>query len=228
MDGAVKTVSTVDQARPSLSTVTRDQWLAFGATMSGWILDAFDYNILAIILIDIQKSFTVDRALASALATVTLVMRLLGGVAAGTTADKYGRKIPLMLSILWFSLFAFFSGFSSSYTMLFGLRALFGIGMGGMWAAGMPLVIEHWPARLRGVVSGLLLGGWYWGYLLAAVAFQFLFPLFSGDTAWRAMFWIAILPGLLTLWLTSRVPESPLWLERQRKLQANRRALSNE
>ncbi len=213
----------VEDARPSLSTVTRDQWLAFGATMSGWILDAFDYNILAIILIDIQKSFTVDRALAGALATVTLVMRLIGGVAAGTTADKYGRKIPLMLSILWFSLFAFLSGFSKSYTMLFALRALFGIGMGGMWAAGMPLVIEHWPVRLRGYVSGLLLGGWYWGYLLAAAAFQFIYPLFTGtpDTAWRAMFWIAIIPGFITLWVTARVPESPVWLDRQRQLTAN-------
>jgi len=226
MDGAVK----VAEARPSLSTVTRDQWMAFGATMSGWILDAFDYNILAIILIDIQKSFTVDRALASALATVTLVMRLLGGVVAGTSADKYGRKIPLMLSILWFSLFAFLSGFSKSYTMLFALRALFGIGMGGMWAAGMPLVIEHWPVRLRGYVSGLLLGGWYWGYLLAAAAFRFIYPLFTGrpDTAWRTMFWIAIIPGFITLWVTSKVKESPVWLERQRELTTNKHAFASE
>jgi len=226
MDGAVR----VEEARPSLSTVTRDQWMAFGATMSGWILDAFDYNILAIILIDIQKSFTVDRALASALATVTLVMRLLGGVVAGTTADKYGRKIPLMLSILWFSLFAFLSGFSKSYTMLFALRALFGIGMGGMWAARMPLVIEHWPARLRGYVSGLLLGGWYWGYLLAAAAFRFIYPLFAGmpDTAWRTMFWIAIIPGFITLWVTAKVKESPVWLERQRELKTNQNAIASE
>jgi SHS family lactate transporter-like MFS transporter len=211
-------------------TVTGDQWLAFWATMSGWILDAFDYNILAIILLDIQKSFTVDSALAGALATVTLVMRLIGGVAAGTAADKWGRKGPLMLSILWFSLFAFLSGFSKSYTMLFGLRALFGIGMGGMWAAGMPLVIEHWPARLRGIVSGLLLGGWYWGYLLAAAAFQFIYPVFTGrpDTAWRVMFWIAIIPAFLTLWLTAKVSESPVWLDRQRALHANPAAFANE
>ena len=104
--------------------------------------------------IDIQKSFTVDRALAGALGTVTLVMRLVGGVAAGTAADKWGRKLPLMLSILWFSLFAFLSGFSTSYAMLFALRALFGIGMGGEWAAGMPLVLEHWPAQLRGIGVG--------------------------------------------------------------------------
>jgi len=235
MDGAVKLKNRADlenleNAGPWYRTVSGDQWLAFWATMSGWILDAFDYNILAIILLDIQKTFTVDSALACALATVTLVMRLLGGVVAGTSADKYGRKIPLMLSILWFSLFAFLSGFSSSYTMLFGLRALFGIGMGGMWAAGMPLVLEHWPARLRGIVSGLLLGGWYWGYLLAAAAFQFIYPLFNGtpDRAWRSMFWIAIVPGLLTLWLTAKAKESPVWLERQRQLKANPRAFANE
>jgi SHS family lactate transporter-like MFS transporter len=109
----------------------------------GWLVDAFDFNILAFVLIDIQKSFTVDRALAGALGTVTLVMRAIGGIVAGTAADKLGRKLPLVISILWFSLFAFLSGFSRSYAMFFALRALFGIGMGGEWAAGTPLALEH-------------------------------------------------------------------------------------
>jgi SHS family lactate transporter-like MFS transporter len=130
-----------------------------------------------------------------------------------------------MLSVLWFSLFAFLSGFSTSYAMLFALRALFGIGMGGEWAAGMPLVLEHWPTRLRGLASGMLLGGWYWGYLLAAATFQFIYPLFSGtpDLAWRAMFWIAIVPALLTLWIRRNVQESPVWLERRSLLTARAR-----
>ena len=206
--------------QPWYREVTRDQWRAFWAVFLGWVVDAFDFNILTFILIDIEKSFTVDSALAGALGTVTLVMRLVGGTLAGTAADKWGRKIPLMLSVLWFSLFAFLSGFSSSYTMLFGLRALFGIGMGGEWAAGMPLVFEHWPTRLRGLVSGMMLGGWYWGYLLSAIAFQFVYPLFSGtpDLGWRVMFWIAVVPALLTFWIRRSVPESPVWLERQRLL----------
>ncbi len=147
-------------------------------------------------------------------------MRLIGGTIAGTAADKWGRKLPLMLSVLWFSLFAFLSGFAPSYAALFAIRALFGLGMGGEWAAGMPLVLEHWPARLRGLASGLMLGGWYWGYLLAAAAFQFIYPLFSGtpDLAWRVMFWVCIIPALFTLWIRARVPESPVWLERQRRL----------
>jgi MFS transporter, SHS family, lactate transporter len=207
-------------AVPWYSQVSRDQWRAFWAVFLGWIVDAFDFNIMTFILIDIQKSFTVDRALAGLLGTVTLIMRLVGGAAAGTIADKWGRRLPLMLSVLWFSIFAFLSGFSTSYTMLFALRALFGIGMGGEWAAGMPLVLEHWPTRYRGLASGLLLGGWYWGYLLSAATFQFIYPLFSGtpDLAWRAMFWIAIVPALLTLWIRRNVQESPVWLERQRIL----------
>jgi SHS family lactate transporter-like MFS transporter len=206
--------------RPWYRQVTRDQWRAFWAVFLGWIVDSFDFNILAFIIVDIQKSFTVDRALAGALGTVTLVMRLIGGTLAGTAADKWGRKLPLTLSILWFSLFAFLSGFAPTYAVLFGLRALFGLGMGGEWAAGMPLVLEHWPARLRGLASGLLLGGWYWGYLLAAAAFQFIYPYFSDtpDLAWRVMFWVCIIPALFTLWIRARVPESPVWLERQRRL----------
>ena len=209
-------------ALPWYRQVSGDQWRAFWAVFLGWVVDAFDFTILTFILIDIENSFTVDRALAGALGTVTLVMRLVGGTAAGTVADRWGRKLPLMLSVLWFSLFAFLSGFSTSYAMLFVLRALFGIGMGGEWAAGMPLVLEHWPTRLRGLASGLMLGGWYWGYLLAAMTFQFVYPLFDAtpDLGWRVMFWIAIVPALLTLWIRARVKESPVWLERQEHLKA--------
>jgi SHS family lactate transporter-like MFS transporter len=207
-----------DSALPWYRQVSRDQWRAFWAVFLGWIVDSFDFNILALILIDIEKSFTIDRAAAGALGTVTLIMRLIGGTIAGTAADKWGRKLPLTLSILWFSLFAFLSGFAPSYAILFGIRALFGLGMGGEWAAGMPLVLEHWPARLRGLASGLLLGGWYWGYLLSVAVFHFIYPLFSDtpDLAWRVMFWVCILPAIFTVWIRARVPESPVWLEQQR------------
>jgi SHS family lactate transporter-like MFS transporter len=212
---------------PWYRQVNRDQWRAFWAVFLGWVVDSFDFNILTFIVIDIQKSFTVDNALAGALGTVTLFMRLAGGTLAGTAADKWGRKGPLMVSVLWFSLFAALSGFSTSYAMLFALRALFGLGMGGEWAAGMPLVLEHWPTKLRGLASGLLLGGWYWGYLLAAAAFQFVYPLFatdSPDLAWRAMFWLCVVPALFTLWIRRNVAESPVWLARQRQLETARAA----
>src|SRR5205807_6464462 len=143
-----------------------------------------------------QRSFTVNKALAGALLTVTLVCRAVGGTGAGIAADRWGRKGPLMFSILWYSIFAFLGGFSTSYGMLFAFRALFGIGMGGVWAAGMPLTLEHWPTHLRGIASGLLQGGYSWGYILSALAFNYIYPQLQphGDIAWRAMFWIGIGP----------------------------------
>src|SRR5262249_24641795 len=203
-----------------LREVNREQWRAFLATFLGWVLDGFDFTILTFIILDIQKSFTIDSALAGALGTVTMLMRMVGGIAAGTAADRWGRKGPLMFSILWFSLFAFLSGFSTSYAMLFACRALFGIGMGGEWAAGMPLALEHWPSHLRGVASGLLQSGFAWGFILSSLAFQTVYPIFNAhpNLGWRAMFWIGVIPALLVLWIRTGVSESPVWLERQKHL----------
>jgi MFS transporter, SHS family, lactate transporter len=209
---------------PWYRQVDATQWRAFWATFLGWMLDGFDFTILTFILIDIQNSFTIDRALAGALGTVTLLMRFVGGALAGTAADRWGRRLPLMLSILWFSLFAGLSGFSTSYAMLFAFRGLFGIGMGGEWAAGMPLVLEHWPVRLRGLASGLLQSGFHLGFILSATVFTFVYPLLTpyGDLAWRAMFWVCIVPALFVLWIRKNVAESPVWLARQTHLRETR------
>lgn len=190
---------------------------AFFATFFGWVLDGFDFTILTFILIDIQKTFSVDAFLAGILGTVTLATRMLGGVLAGTAADRWGRKLPLMLSILWFSIFAALSGFSTSYSMLFACRALFGIGMGGEWAAGMPLVLEHWPPHLRGIASGLLQSGYGWGFILSAAVFTYVYPLFEnqGEFGWRMLLWLGIVPALLVFWIRTSVAESPVWLAQQ-------------
>ena len=123
-----------EQGRNPASEHTIAAQRAFAATFLAWTLDGFDFSVLTFILLDIRNSFTVDAALAGALGTVTLFFRLAGGLGAGMMADRWGRKLPLMLSILWFSLFAFLSGFSTSYAMLFACRALFGIGMGHQMA----------------------------------------------------------------------------------------------
>lgn len=198
-------------------TFTPDQKRAFYAAFFGWMLDGFDFTILTFVLADIQRSFAVDNALAGALGTVTLMFRLIGGAAAGAAADRWGRKLPLILSIVWFSLFTVLSGFSTSYAMLFACRALFGIGMGGEWAAGMPLALEHLPDRMRGPAAGILQGAWAWGYILSALVFQTLYPVFRerSPEAWRAMFWVGALPALIVLWIRARVSESPIWIEGQ-------------
>ena len=198
-----------------LKSLVPDQRRAFAAAFFGWMLDGFDFTILTFVLADIQRHFSVNSALAGALGTVTLMFRLVGGAAAGTAADRWGRKLPLVLSIVWFSLFTVLSGFSTSYTMLFACRALFGIGMGGEWAAGMPLALEHLPDRLRGAAAGLLQGAWAWGYILSALVFQILYPVLPPDIAWRVLLWTGAVPAMVVLWIRARVTESPVWLERR-------------
>src|ERR671912_1506686 len=216
--GMVYYLQTVIQFLREFRSLTPEQKRAFAAAFFGWMLDGFDFTILTFVLTDIQQSFAVDNALAGALGTVTLMFRLVGGAAAGTAADRWGRKMPLVLSIVWFSLFTVLSGFSTSYAVLFACRALFGIGMGGEWAAGMPLALEHLPDRLRGAAAGILQGAWAWGYVLSAIVFQTLYPVLQQemDEAWRAMFWIGAIPALLVLWIRSKVTESPVWLAAHR------------
>jgi SHS family lactate transporter-like MFS transporter len=205
---------------PWYREVSASQWRAFAAAYLGWVLLGFDFTILTFLLVDIQQSFAINSALAGALGTATLIARVIGGVTTGTAADRWGRKRPLVAAIVWYSTFACLSGFSTTYALLFACRALFGVGMGGVWAAGMPLAIEHWPPRLRGVVSGLLQGGYALGYIVSAVVYQFAYPLVAAwtDAGWRVMLWMGLAPIALAIWTHVRVAESPLWLERQRHL----------
>src|SRR5512143_1551993 len=201
---------------PWYRQVSREQWKAFLGCYLGWVLDGFDFTILTFLLVDIQRSFTVDKALAGALGTITLIFRVAGGIGSGTAADRWGRKGPLMFSILWYSVFAFLSGFSTSYGMLFAFRALFGIGMGGVWAAGMPLTLEHWPAHLRGTASGMMQSGYSMGFLLSSIVFQVGYPIVNRpDIGWRVMLWMGVIPAIVVLVMIRGVQESPVWLERQ-------------
>jgi MFS transporter, SHS family, lactate transporter len=207
---------------PWYRQVSASEWKTFLTTFTAWTLDAFDFTILTFVLIDIQQSFSVNRALAGLLGTVTLLFRTVGGIGAGTLADRYGRKGPILFSIAWYTVFAFLSGLSTSYVMLFAFRGLFGIGMGGMWAAGMPLALEQWPARFRGIASGILQGGYSTGFLLSSLVYQLGYPLISDrpEWAWRLMLWAGVIPGTVIFFAMRRVPESPVWLEKQRELAA--------
>jgi SHS family lactate transporter-like MFS transporter len=220
MTAPVALAEPIDLSLPWYREVNRTQWNAFLASFLSWTLDGFDFTIVSFLLADLQTSFSVSKAAVGAIGTVTLFARVIGGIGAGTAADRWGRKGPLMFSVLWYSCFAFLSGLSTTFGMLLALRALFGIGMGGVWAAGMPLTLEHWPARLRGIASGMLQGGYSTGFIISALVFQYAYPLVNTrpGSGWRVMFFVGALPALLVFFIMGRVKESPVWLERQRHL----------
>jgi SHS family lactate transporter-like MFS transporter len=192
---------------------TKDQWLAYVAAWLGWTLDAFDFTIFLLIMVPIATEFKVPLVEVLAVFTVTLWLRLLGATASGWLADRVGRKIPLMISILGYSLCNFVAGFSPTFMFLFVCRAVLGIFMGAEWPAGAALAMESWPARSRGFMSGLLQGSWALGFLLSSAIYGLLYA----SWGWRGMLWVGIVPALAVLYVRKFVKEPEVWKENREK-----------
>ena len=177
------------------------------ASFLGWTLDAFDFFLVVFALTAIAQEFhTSDAAIALSI-TLTLAFRPVGALLFGLLADRYGRRLPLMIDLVFYSVVEVLSGLAPSYRSFLVLRALFGIGMGGEWGVGASLAMEKAPTRLRGVLSGLLQEGYAAGYLLAALCYFLVFPRFG----WRPMFFVGGLPALLALYVRVNVRESEVW-----------------
>ncbi|MBX3156267.1 MAG: MFS transporter [Deltaproteobacteria bacterium] len=182
---------------------TRGQWAAFMAAWSGWVLDAFDFTIFLMVQKEIADEFGVSIVALAGSVTLTLLVRLAGGAVAGWMADRWGRKLPLMLSLLWFAVFDAAIYFAPTFMWVIVLRTIFGFGMGAEWTAGTALAMENWPARSRKFASGLLQAGWPIGFFLSALVSAFVVPAYG----WRAMFLIAALPALLVIPVRFMVPD---------------------
>ena len=191
--------------RPSAST--DDHRAAVLAGFLGWTLDAFDFFLVVMTLTAIAREFHRSDAAVALSITLTLAFRPVGAFIFGLLADRYGRRVPLMADLVFYSVMEVLSGLAPTFTSFLVLRALFGIGMGGEWGVGASLVMEKVPVRLRGVLSGLLQQGYAVGYLLAALSFFVVFPRWG----WRPLFFIGGLPALLALFVRYRVKESEVW-----------------
>jgi SHS family lactate transporter-like MFS transporter len=173
----------------------------------GWTLDAFDFFVIVFLYDTLSHQFGVSKKAIVFTTTATLALRPVGALLFGLLADRYGRRIPLMANVIYFSIIELTCGFAPSYKVFLILRALFGIGMGGEWGVGASLAMEAAPTRWRGILSGILQSGYSIGYLLAAMAARFVLPVWG----WRPMFWLGALPALLALYIRTKVPESAAW-----------------
>ena len=184
-----------------------DHRAALLASFLGWTLDAFDFFLVVFCLTAIGKEFDRPDAAIALTITVTLAFRPVGALVFGLLADRYGRRIPLMIDLVFYSIVEMLSGLAPGYRSFLVLRALFGIGMGGEWGVGASLAMEKAPRHRRGVFSGLLQEGYALGYLLAAACYFVVFPRWG----WRPMFFVGGLPALLALFVRYRVKESEVW-----------------
>ncbi len=190
-----------------IRSLTRDQRNTFIASFLGWMLDAFDFFLVVLVLSRLASDFQTSVPRMAAAISVTLMMRPVGALIFGLLADRFGRRMPLMIDIAFYSLVELASAFAPSYGVFLVLRALYGIGMGGEWGVGSALVMESLPPASRGLFSGILQEGYAAGYLLAAVVYGLVFPHYG----WRGMFVVGAAPALLVLFIRSAVPESAVW-----------------
>ncbi|KWO42468.1 hypothetical protein WT97_02250 [Burkholderia sp. MSMB1459WGS] len=199
----------------------RENWRIIFAATAGWALDAFDFTILLFLIPHLGRVFDAGLPAMAFVVTATGFAKVAGTIGWGFAADRFGRKIVFMAAVLWFSCAAGLSGLAWSYASFMSMRVLFGIGFGGEWTASVALLMETVPAKIRPLASGIMVAGYEFGYLLAALAFHFLFPI----AGWRWMFFLGVLPALLTLFLRRNVGESPDW---EREQQHNKRRSMRE
>jgi SHS family lactate transporter-like MFS transporter len=181
----------------------------FIACFLGWTLDAFDFFILTFCVSAIATRFQSKVSTVAEAIFLTLAMRPVGAFLFGLMADRYGRRLTLMVDIIAYSVFELASAFAPSLKVLLITRALFGVAMGGEWGVGAALAFETLPAAGRGFFSGLLQEGYAAGYLMAALVYRTLFPV----VGWRGMFVIGALPAFLIIYIRTKVDESPAWLQ---------------
>ena len=196
----------------SLDRVQRNTFIA---CFLGWTLDALDFFLVTFVLVPLGHDFGQTIPKVAFAITLTLMMRPVGAFIFGILGDKFGRRIPLMADIIFYSVMELLTAFAPNFTVFLILRALFGIGMGGEWGLGASLAMESLPTHARGLFSGILQQGYAVGYLLAALVYWIVFPHFG----WRGLFVAGALPAFLVIYIRARVPESPVWQRARAKQQ---------
>lgn len=188
---------------------TPDARRALIAASLGWMLDAFDIMLFALVLPELRAAFGMSTTTAGILASLTLVASAFGGIGFGVIADRFGRTRALILSVLMYSIFTAACGLATEIWHLALFRVLLGIGMGGEWASGASLVAETWPAKHRGKALGLMQSAWAIGYALAALVNWLLVDAYG----WRVVFFVGIIPAFFTIWVRTSVREPQAWTD---------------
>jgi len=180
---------------------------ALVAASLGWMLDAFDVMLYALVLAYMMKDLGMSKGTAGLMSSLTLLAAAAGGILFGILADKKGRTWALRSSVLVYSVFTAACGLASTVPMLAVFRVFLGLGMGGEWTSGAALVTETWPDEHRGKAMGFVQSFWAVGYAAAALVTAVVYPL----AGWRAVFFVGVLPALLIFWVQKKVDEPAIW-----------------
>lgn len=190
-----------------LVEASQQQKRAVLAACLGWMLDSMDVMLYALVLGQVQRAMHLSAAISGAMMSATLLSAAGGGVAFGWFADRFGRARALTTSMLVYSIATALCGIAGTPAELMLCRIVLGLGMGGEWASGAALVAEVWPAQHRAKALALVQSSWAVGYALGAAVVALVMPRFG----WRAVFFVGIVPALITIWIQRSVHEPDAW-----------------
>ncbi|KAJ1664558.1 Carboxylic acid transporter [Coemansia sp. RSA 1813] len=200
--------------------LTPHQAFTFSVAFLGWMVDAIDFFCVSLSTTELATAFGKEPSQVTSAITVTLMLRPIGALLFGIIADRFGRRIPLMVNLFLFTVIEVASGFSKNLPTFIGLRAVYGILMGGEWGLGNSLAMEVLPIKSRGIFSGILQEGYAVGNLVAAMLYYAIVP----HLGWRALYWISIIPAVITIFLAYFLKESSVWQQtRQEQKNASKR-----
>ncbi len=212
------------------SGITGYQWLVLAIASAGWIFDVFEGQLFAMLktpamanLLGVADNHPSVDLWSNIAFAAFLIGGAVGGLAFGVLADRFGRRLSMMLSILTYSVFTGMHYFAESVEHIVALRFFVAMGVGGEWAVAASLVAEVFPKRARAVAGGIFHASSVLGAVLAAgVAY-----VLAGSTDWRIAFLFGLLPALMILWVRASVKESDKW-ERQSEVSTKRRGSLSE
>jgi len=201
-----------------VTLLNRQQWNFFAIAFFAWTWDAFDFFTVSLTVSDLAKQFHKKNSEITWGITLVLMFRSVGAIIFGIASDRYGRKWPFVVNNVLFIILELATGFVSSYKSFLGVRALFGIAMGGLYGNVAATALEDCPESARGLLSGMLQQGYAFGYLLAVVFARGLVN--TTSHGWRPLFWFGACPPVLLILWRLTMPETQAFRERQRVREA--------
>ncbi|KAJ2798695.1 Carboxylic acid transporter [Coemansia guatemalensis] len=189
------------------------QAFTFSVACLGWLVDSLDFFCVTMTTTELAEAFGKEPSDVTSAITVTLMLRPIGALLFGVIADRFGRRIPLIVNLSLFTVIELASGFAQNLETFIGLRAIYGILMGGEWGLGNSLAMEVLPVESRGIFSGILQMSYSLGNLVAAMLYYAVVP----NLGWRALFWISIIPAVITIVMSLFLKESEAWKQTRRQ-----------
>lgn len=208
------------QTANSINRINRLPVSRFHKTMISLIAVAYffefaDINTFAATAPELRRVWGLSVSQVGYITSIAFVGMFIGSLVGGWLADKWGRKVSLIATTVWFSVFSLLTAAAWDFTSMAALRFLTSAGLSAMTVIAVIYVNEVFPARVRGKYLAYAMVIGICGTPVTTFIASFVVPI--SDSSWRLVYlWGAI--GAVLIFGFKVLVESPTWLESKGRL----------